>query len=117
MDSDVVRFGSQYFRLTALTYCFLGAGLLANSTFQGMGRGIPPFINILVRLLIFQAAGASIFTLLLGWGAWGAWGAVALANVGFGIISSLWIMSYLTRKLEEDEENISADLIPSGRIL
>lgn len=109
MDIDVVRFGTQYFQLTALTYCFLGAGLLANATFQGMGCGYPPFVNILIRLLVFQAAGAFIFTLLLQLGPWGAWGAVALANIGYGIISSLWLRGYLGRKLKAAGENILAE--------
>ena len=99
-DPDMVRYGSQYFRITALTYCFLGAGLLANSTFQGMGHGLPPFVNILLRLLVFQAAGAYILTIFLQMGPLGAWGAVAMANVGFGLISSLWLGSHLRKKLK-----------------
>jgi Na+-driven multidrug efflux pump len=95
MDSDVVRFGSQYFQFTALTYSILGIGLLANATFQGMGHGYPPFVNILVRLLVFQVGGAYLFTLFLGLGHYGAWGAVALANISFGLISSFWVRGYL----------------------
>ena len=106
MDSYVVKFGSQYFRLTALTYCFLGAGLLANAIFQGMGCGYPPFVNILIRLLGFQVVGAFVLTLLFQWGAWGAWGAVALANIGYGTISSLWVKSYLGQKLKAAGENV-----------
>jgi Na+-driven multidrug efflux pump len=100
LDSQVVKFGSLYFRTTALTYCFLGTGLLANAVFQGMGRGYPAFVNIFARLLGFQVTGAFAFTLYLGMGAWGAWGAVALANVGYGVISSLWLRSHLTQKLK-----------------
>lgn len=106
-DADMVKYGSQYFRVTALTYCFLGAGFLANSTFQGMGRGLPPFVNILLRLLVFQASGAYILTIFLQMGPLGAWGAVAMANICFGIISSLWLGSYLRKKL---------DLEAAGRI-
>lgn len=109
MDAAVVRYGSQYFQFTALTYCFLGVGLLANSTFQGMGCGYPPFINILVRLLLFQAGGAFFFTLFLQLGPRGAWGAVALANIGFGIVGSIWVRSHLNRKLKTAAKNIAPD--------
>lgn len=108
-DPAVVKYGSQYFQFTALTYCFLGAGLLANATFQGMGCGYPPFINILIRLLFFQVAGAFFFTLCLQLGPRGAWGAVALANVGFGTISSLWVRSYLNRKLKTAGTNAAPE--------
>lgn len=105
MDSCVVELGSQYFRLTALSYCFLGAGLLANAIFQGMGCGYPPFVNIFIRLLGFQVAGAFSFALLFRMGHWGAWGAVALANTGYGTISSLWARRYLNQKLKTTSKN------------
>ena len=106
IDSNVVKFGSQYFRLTALTYCFLGTGLLANAIFQGMGYGYPPFVNILIRLLGFQVVGAFALTLLFQLGHWGAWGAVALANIGYGTISSLWVRNFLRQKLRTACENV-----------
>jgi putative MATE family efflux protein len=99
-DSEVLRYGSQYFRLTALTYCFLGVGMLANAIFQGMGSGFPPFFNIMLRLLVFQVSGAFILAIFFQLGHWGAWGAVALANVGYGAISSFWVRSHLRRKLK-----------------
>ena len=105
-DSHVVKYGSQYFQITALTYCFLGAGLLANAIFQGMGCGYPPFITILVRLIVFQVGGAFLLAFFLQLGHWGAWSAVALANVGFGITGSLWVGNHLHHKLKASGESL-----------
>ncbi len=99
-DPAVLAFGVQYLRITALTYGFLGVGMLANASFQGMGMGYPALVNIFIRFMAIQMTVAYGLAVISDMGSWGAWSAVALANLAYGLISSFWINSYVRRKID-----------------
>ncbi len=90
-DPQVLEFGVQYLRITAIGYAFLAVGMLANAAFQGMGNGKPALVNVLVRFIGVQLTWAYVIAVVLEIGPLGAWTAVLAANVVYGVISATWI--------------------------
>lgn len=106
-DPEVLKFGVHYLRIAAPGYAFLGMGMLANAAFQGMGKGKPALVNVLIRFMGVQLTCAYVFAIVMGWGPIGAWAAVLVANVTFGIVSAGWVQrSIRNQKTEQENKSI-----------
>lgn len=94
-DPEVLHFGIQYLRITALSYALLGVGMLSNAAFQGMGKGRPALLNVVIRFMGVQLTWAYLTAIVFDWGPLGAWTAVLVANAAFGLISATWVQSFI----------------------
>ena len=101
-DANILNLGVQYMRYVALSYGFIGMGMVSNASFQGMGRGFPPLVNTALRLIVFQLSLAYLFGIILEKGAPGIWAGIFLSNIMYGLISYLWVNFVLKIKKEEE---------------
>lgn len=100
-EANIFNLGIQYMRYVALSYGFIGMGMVSNASFQGMGRGFPPLVNTFLRLIIFQLSLSYLFGVVLKKGAPGIWVGIFLSNIMYGLLSFLWVNYVLKIKKEE----------------
>jgi putative MATE family efflux protein len=81
---DIITFGASYLRIVALTYGFIGIGIVIASAFQGAGKGYPSLMLTIIRLFVLNIPLALIFAFVKGLGLDGVW---------FGIMASIILSS------------------------
>jgi Na+-driven multidrug efflux pump len=78
-----------------VSYGFLGAGMLAGSTFTALGNPGPSLVLSLVRMLVLYVPLALLGDALCGYQ--GVFAAAAASNVAIGVASMLWVRRTLAR--------------------
>lgn len=87
-NPEVIAVASLYLRLVPISYAGYGIILVSSSTFNALGKPIPPVIMTLMRMLVLYVPLAYLGSLLLG--VPGVFGAACLANLAVGIGAYLW---------------------------
>ncbi|MCF8001861.1 MAG: MATE family efflux transporter [Halanaerobiales bacterium] len=88
---EVVKFGTSYLRIVALTFGFLGALHVSNGVFKGAGKTVPPMIISSSSLWLFRLGLAYLFINILSFSQMGLWWAVALSHIGGSILGLIWL--------------------------
>ena len=88
---EVVKFGTQYLRIVALTFGFLGALHVSNGVFKGAGKTVPPMIISSSSLWLFRLGLAYLFINFLSFSQMGLWWAVALSHLGGSLLGLIWL--------------------------
>src|SRR6056297_232778 len=87
----VVKYGSSYLRIVALTFGFLGAMYVGNGVFKGAGKTVPPMVISSSSLWVFRLGIAYIFVTIFSMSQPGLWWAVAVSHLGGSFIGLIWL--------------------------
>ncbi|AKL97270.1 MATE efflux family protein [Clostridium aceticum] len=90
--SEVLRQGTSYLRIMALSYIFVGMGMVSNASFQAVGRGIPTFVTTAIRFFILAIPLSYTLAYLFGLKTIGIWLGLSVSNVFFGFVSRYWFL-------------------------
>lgn len=88
---EVVKLGSSYLRIVALTFGFLGAMYVGNGVFKGAGKTVPPMMISTSSLWIFRLGAAYLFVTVFSMSQPGLWWAVALSHLGGSLMGLTWL--------------------------
>ncbi|SES98144.1 putative efflux protein, MATE family [Natronincola peptidivorans] len=90
--SEVLRQGRSYLRIMALSYVFIGMGMVSNASFQAVGRGMPTFITTAIRFFILAIPLSYTLAYLFRLETIGIWLGLSISNVFFGFVSRYWFL-------------------------
>ncbi|WP_026478054.1 MATE family efflux transporter [Alkaliphilus transvaalensis] len=98
----VLRHGIEYLRIMAVSYIFVGIGMVSNSAFQAIGKGLPTFITTAIRFFVLAIPLTYVLAYLVNLEITGIWIGLAISNLFFGIFSKLWFDSYYRKTYEKN---------------
>ncbi len=78
---EVIRSGSQFVRIMALSFGFVGLQQALNGAFMGSGNTMSSMMLSIVSLWVFQFPLAYVLSQHTGLAEWGIWWAVPISNV------------------------------------
>lgn len=78
-------------------YPFIPPGIMSGSIFQATGRGLYSLIVTVLRNLLFIAAFAYLFGIVLGYGEHGIWWGIVAGDILGGTVAYLWARMYISR--------------------
>jgi len=87
----VVKYGSSYLRIVALTFGFLGAMYVGNGVFKGAGKTVPPMVISSSSLWVFRLGIAYLLITIFSMSQVGLWWAVALSHLGGSLLGLIWL--------------------------
>ena len=105
--ADVIAGGTQFLRLMALSFGFIGLQQALGGAFRGSGNTFNTMILAMVSLWVLQFPIAYILSKHTALGETGLWWAFPIANVTIGCVAALWFAQGGWRKtnlLGADEE-------------
>ncbi|MFH1284516.1 MAG: MATE family efflux transporter, partial [Candidatus Peregrinibacteria bacterium] len=104
-DAEVIQSGSQFVKIMALTFGFLGVQQTINGTFQGSGNTTISMILSVISLFIIQFPLAFILSNYTDLGANGLYWAFPITNVITAIITIIWYAtgSWKKKQLLKDQ--------------
>src|SRR6056297_1259891 len=88
---QVVKLGTDYLRIVALTFGFLGAMYVGNGVFKGAGKTVPPMIVSSTTLWLFRLGLAYLFITAFSMSQIALWWAVAISHLGGSIFVLSWL--------------------------
>jgi len=89
-NPGIVKLGSEYLKITSLSYIFVAQGLVLGRSLMGAGDTISPMLISLFALLGIQIPLAIILPNHLALGISGIWWAILLSSVLQGIFTTFW---------------------------
>ena len=92
----------EYCYIISLSVPFIAIGIISDSFYQGVGKGLLSLIWTLIRELIFSSILIYVFGILLGWGLFGVWAGIALGKALIDIINFIYarhLVNKLTQKM------------------
>jgi putative MATE family efflux protein len=92
-DATVVDVAAAFLAIVPWSVGFMGVMNVASSTFNALGRPLPPLVLSLARMLVLYIPMAVLASRL--WGYRGIFWATATANVVMGIAAWLWSRAYV----------------------
>lgn len=78
-------------------YPFVPPGMMSGSIFQATGRGMASLVITTLRNLLFIAAFAYLFCIVLGYGEHGVWWGIVAGDILGGTVAFLWARYYIAR--------------------
>jgi putative MATE family efflux protein len=78
-------------------YPFIPPGIMSGSIFQATGRGMTSLVMTVLRNLVFIAAFAYLFGIVLGFGEHGIWWGIVFGDILGGVVSFVWARYYISR--------------------
>ncbi|AOY75303.1 MATE family efflux transporter [Clostridium formicaceticum] len=96
--SEVLRQGTSYLRIMALSYIFIGMGMVSNASFQAIGRGIPTFITTAIRFFILAIPLSYTLAYLFKLETIGIWLGLSISNIFFGFVSRYWFLYFFSKR-------------------
>jgi len=88
---------TEFLRIMCLFYIFMPPGLMSNSIFQGVGKGITSLILTIIRQLLFIVIFAYILAMIFNLGQRGAWWGIVAGDMVGSAIAYLWARIYIGR--------------------
>mgnify|MGYP006276822919 CR=1 FL=1 len=102
---EVLRYGSQYLRIVALSFGFIGVMIISNGVFKGAGKTVPPMIISSASQWVFRFGVGFLLARLLNWDQRGLWWAMAISNVAGALMGVIWLkLSDWSHKVIEDKK-------------
>jgi len=92
-DNAVIAMATDYLRVIAFAYPFIGVTIIVSGTFQGLGKGLPSMVITLARATLLAIPLAYTLAYLVPLGVFGVWVGVAVSSVITAAISVGWIES------------------------
>ena len=94
--AQVVRVATQYLWIVPVSYGMAGIIMVANASFNGLGKPIPATLISVTRMVIVYLPLAYLGKVL--WGVPGIFAAAALSNVAVGGAAALWSLGAARRR-------------------
>jgi MATE family, multidrug efflux pump len=88
--ADVIAGGTQFLRLMALSFGFIGLQQALGGAFRGSGNTFNTMILAMVSLWVLQFPIAYVLSKHTALGETGLWWAFPIANVAIGCVAALW---------------------------
>lgn len=88
---EVLKYGSDYLNIIALTFGFTGIMIVSNGIFKGAGRTVPPMVISIISQWGFRLWLGFYLSRDLGLEQAGLWWAIAIANIGGAVIGVTWL--------------------------
>lgn len=88
---------TEFLRVMCLFYIFMPPGLMSNSIFQGVGKGMTSLILTVIRQLLFIVIFAYILAIVFNFGQKGAWWGIVTGDIIGSSIAYLWARIYIHR--------------------
>ncbi|MDI9624490.1 MAG: MATE family efflux transporter [Methanothermobacter sp.] len=88
---------TEFLRVMCLFYIFMPPGLMSNSIFQGVGKGMTSLILTVIRQLLFIVIFAYILAIIFNFGQRGAWWGIVIGDIIGSSIAYLWARIYINR--------------------
>ena len=105
-DPNVLRIGSEYFRIISVGYVFLGLGFVLGGAFQAAGR---TGIQLIVNLLRWVVSIGVAYILVSGMGLNGVWIGFPLGNLAaFVLAYAIFKSGYWLRGWGGEEKSLAA---------
>lgn len=89
-DLQIIKFGISCLRIIAISYLFIGLGVVLSRSFMGAGDTISPFVINAFTLWMLQIPLAFILAKITSLGVNGIWTAIAFANIINVLITASW---------------------------
>jgi putative MATE family efflux protein len=105
-DPAVIRAGSVFLRIVALTFGFMGMQLALTGVFRAAGNMVATMILALVSQWVLQFPIAYVLSKHTTLGATGIWWAFPISNVAIALITLVWFMrgDWQKASLTEDDK-------------
>lgn len=87
-DPEVIEVAAVFFLIVPFSIGFMGMGHVATSSFNALGKPIPPLVLSINRMLVVYVPMAMLGSHLFGYA--GIFVATALANVMTGLVAAYW---------------------------
>lgn len=88
---------TEFLRVMCLFYIFMPPGLMSNSIFQGVGKGITSLILTVIRQLLFIVIFAYLLAICFGLGQAGVWWGIVAGDIVGSMIAYIWARLYIQR--------------------
>lgn len=88
-NAEITRLSTQYIYIVGLTYAFVAQAFVLGAAFQGLGKGMPPLIITVTRLILVSIPILLILPRYLGPA--GAFAANATSQTVGGVMAIIWI--------------------------
>lgn len=107
-DPAVLEYGSDYLRIVALTFGFIGVMNVGNGVFKGAGRTVPPMVISTASQWLFRVFLGYRLALVMGGNQAGLWWAIAIANIAGALIGIIWLKAsnWSTKVIEDDKSKM-----------
>jgi putative MATE family efflux protein len=89
-DSEVVKIGTTYLKITAVCYIFRGVGQVFGSSLNGAGDTVSPLIVTVLSMYLVKLPMAYGLAKLLGWGVNGVWISIVVSYVPYALGMAFW---------------------------
>ncbi len=89
-NPNVIKLGSEYLKITSLSYIFVAQGLVLGRSLMGAGDTISPMLISVFALLGIQIPLAIILPNHLHLGITGVWWAILISSVLQGVLTNFW---------------------------
>jgi len=105
----VIEIGSDYLRIVAASYVFLGMFFVIQGGFRGSGRTRLALVFAFVGYIVLRSALAYLLAVPMGWGATGIWYGEAASNVLMALLTLAYFRrGTWTNRLVEDQTSTDA---------
>ncbi|MGA1824438.1 MAG: MATE family efflux transporter [bacterium] len=89
-EAAVIKVGISCVRIIAVSYLFIGLGIVLSRSLMGAGDTISPFIINALTLWLLQLPLAFLLAKPLGFGVIGIWTAITIANITNVLFTAIW---------------------------
>lgn len=93
-DAYLVSLATDYLRIIAISYPFIGTMIVSSATFQGLGKGVPSLVITMTRAVILLLPFAYYLAFIAGLGTDGIWWGLTCSITLTAAIAFVWIESY-----------------------
>lgn len=107
----VVEIGTEYLRIVAASYVFLGMFFVVQGGFRGSGRTRLALLFAFVGYIVLRSAVAYLLAVPMGWGATGIWYGEAASNVLMALLTLAYFRrgTWTGRLVEESADSPTSD--------
>jgi putative MATE family efflux protein len=96
-DPIVTNYALLYFRIVALSYCFLAAMMVEANAFQAIGRSWPGFWIMFIRFIVISLPVSYVLAEFFHFSIVSIWIALVAGNIVAAIVGYVWIWSVLNK--------------------
>jgi putative MATE family efflux protein len=96
-DPGILGMASDYLRVVAFAYPFIGMAIILSSAFQGMGKGMPSLIITMTRAILVVIPVAYYLAYRTDLGVLGVWVGITVSAVFSGTAAFAWIEDYFRK--------------------
>jgi putative MATE family efflux protein len=89
---EVVDYAVRQTRIVEYSFMLAGVALIAQSSFQAIGRAIPGLAITIIRLIGVAVPAAYFYVQVLDMGIYGVWFGVITGNVIASAVGSIWVL-------------------------